>query len=121
MKPVEVRGGNELHQVAVSYLVLHQEREMIRRVALVRRPIFYHARRHVGFATDDRFDARLFRFLIKFDRAVEIAMIGDGDGRHPEFLRLFHQLPHPHRAIEEGVFGVKMEVDEGIGRHPLAL
>jgi hypothetical protein len=33
------------------------------------------------------------------------------------FHRLVHQLPHPHRAIEEQVFGVEMEVNEGIARH----
>jgi hypothetical protein len=58
---------------------------------------------------------------VKFDRAVDIPVVRDGDRRHPEFLRLFHQLLRPHQAIEEGVFRVEMEVDEGIGRHPSAL
>ena len=59
----------------------------------------------------------LRRFLVKFDRAEEIPVIGHGDRRHLEFHRLFHQLLHPHRAIEERVFGMEVEVNEGIAGH----
>ncbi len=121
MQPVEMRGGNQLDEIAITGLVLRQQGEMIGRVALIIRPILDRTGRHVGLAADDRLDARLRRRLIKFDRAVQIAVIGDRDRRHPEFRRLFHQLLHPHRAIEEGVFGVQMEVNEGIGGHATAV
>jgi hypothetical protein len=121
MKSIEVGCGNHLHQVAVTGLVFRQEREVVGRVALVVRPIFHRARRHVRFAADDRFEPGVGRRLVKLDCAVEIAVVGNGDGRHSKFLCLFHQLLHPHRAVEKGVFGVKMKVNEGIGRHPIAL
>ena len=100
MKSVEMRGGDQLYQIAITGLVLRQQSEMIGRVALVFGPILDRARRHVGLATDDRLDPGFGRFLIKFDRAVKISVIGDRHRRHLEFRRLFHQLLHPHRAIE---------------------
>ena len=121
MEPVEVRRGNHLHEVAITGLIFRQEGEMIGGIALVRRAIFHRARRHVSLATDDRFEAGPGRLLVKLDRSVKIPVVGDRDRRHLEFLRLSHQLFRPHQPIEEGVFGVEMEVNEGIGRHPLAL
>ncbi len=90
---------------------------MVGCVALIIRPIRDRTGRHVSLASDDRLDPRFLRFLIKFNRAVKISVIGDRDRRHPELLRFFHQLLHPNRAIEEGVFGVQMEMNEGISGH----
>jgi hypothetical protein len=39
------------------------------------------------------------------------------DRRHFHFGRFLHQLLHPHRAIEERIFSVEMEMNEGISRH----
>ena len=121
MKTVEVRGRDQLDEVVVTGFVLRQEREMVSRVALIARPVLDHARRHVSLAADDGLDARVLCCLVKFDRAVEIPVIGNCHRRHLEFGRLFHQLLRPHQAIEEGIFRVKMEVNEGIGRHSTAL
>jgi hypothetical protein len=79
------------------------------------------ARRKVGLASDNRFHPGARRFLVKFDRAEKIAVIGHGHGRHAEFDRFFHQLLHPHRAVEQGIFGVKVEVNERITRHQLSI
>ena len=57
------------------------------------------------------------RLLVKFDRAKQITVIGHRDRRHLEFRRLFHQLLHPDRAIEQRIFGVQMEMNERIARH----
>jgi len=121
MEPVEVRDRDHLHQVAITGFILRQESEMVGGIALVRRPVFDRARRHVSLATDDRLYPRVGRRLVKLNRAMQIPVIGDRDRGHLEVLRLFHQLLHSHRAVEEGVFGVEMQVNEGIGRHPLAV
>ena len=118
MESVEVRRGNQLHQIAIAGLVLRQQGEMVSRVALIIRPVLDRSRRHVRLAADDRFDTRLGRFLVKFDRPVQIPVVGDRHRGHLEFCRLFHQLLHPHRPVEEGIFRVEVEVNEGIGRHP---
>jgi hypothetical protein len=44
-------------------------------------------------------------------------MIGNRHRWHFHFHRLVHQLSHPNRAIEKGVFGVKMKVNEGVAGH----
>jgi hypothetical protein len=59
MKSIEVRGGNQFHQVAITRVVPGQEREVIGRVALVCGPVFYRPRRHVRFAADDGLDPAL--------------------------------------------------------------
>src|SRR5436305_15201575 len=71
----------------------------------------------VGLSTDYLFDPRLLGALVKIDRSKKIAVIGDRHRRHFHFHRLIHQLSHPHRAIEERVFGVQMEVNERIAGH----
>ena len=57
------------------------------------------------------------RLLVEFDRAIEVSVIGDGHGRHPEFHGFFHQLLHPDTPVQERVFGVQMEMNEGIAGH----
>jgi hypothetical protein len=42
-------------------------------------------------------------------------VVGHGDGGHAEFLGFRGHLLGARHAIEEGVFGVEVEVDEGIG------
>ena len=75
------------------------------------------ARRHIGFHSDDRLQPRIGRRLVKFHRAVEVAVIGDRDRRHLHFGRFCHQRFHPHRPVEERIFGVKMEMNERISGH----
>ena len=74
-------------------------------------------RREVGLAADDRLDPRFFGLLVEIDRPENVAMIRHRHRRHLAALRLFHQVLDPHRPVEEGVFGVQMKVNEGIGRH----
>ena len=121
IESIKVRRGNQLYQIAIAGLVLGQEGEMVSCVALIVRPVLDRSRGHVGFAPDDRFDSRSGRFLIKFDRPMQIAVVRDGNRGHLKFRRLFHQVLHPHRPIEEGIFRVEMEVNEGIARHSTAL
>ena len=121
VKPVEMRGGNEFNQIAISGFVLRQQSEMIRRVAHRIRPIFVRSRRDVRFAANDRFDPGFGRLLIKLNRAEKIAVICHRDRGHLEFHRSFHQLLHPDRAIEERVFGMEVEMNEGVAGHLNAL
>ncbi len=117
MKSIEMRRRHQLHKVAIASLVFRQEREVICRIAPRGRPIFMRAGRDVGFATNDRFYSRPGRFLVKFNRAKQIAVIGDRDGRHLEFGRFFHQLFHSDRTVEQRIFGVQMQMNERIAGH----
>ena len=114
--PFQLAQGNELHQVLVALLVFRQQREMERGVPGRGRFLFEErARRHVNLAPDDRLDPRLFRGLVELHRAIHHAVIGDRHRRHVELLRLFHQVGNAHRAVEGGVFRVKVEMDKGVG------
>ncbi len=121
MHPLEMRSRHQLHEIAITSLVAGQEREMVSRIALRIRAVLDRARRHVSLDSDNRFDPGIGRRLIEFHCAMEVAVIGHGNGRHLHFGRFFHQLLHPHRPIEERIFGVEMEMNEGIGGHATSL
>ena len=69
-------------------------------------------RRDVGFVADDGIDAVGGAFLVKLDRAEEIAVIGHGDRVHAERLGQLHQLRHAARAVEQAVMRVAMEMNK---------
>jgi hypothetical protein len=121
MKTVEVRLRDKFNKVAIAGLVFGEQSKMIGGIALVVRPVLDRTRGHVGLAADDWFNVGVRSGLIKFDRPVQISVIGDGHGRHFEFRGFFHKLFHPHRSIEEGIFRVEVKVNEGTRRHPSAL
>ena len=59
------------------------------------------AGRDVNFAADDGFDAFLARGLVKFNRAVHRAVVGDGERGKFQLMRLVHQPVETARAIEQ--------------------
>jgi hypothetical protein len=58
-------------------------------------------------------DACLVCFFLELPRPVHVAMIGDCEGRHFELERPFDQVIDSICAVEEGIFGVTVEMDEG--------
>jgi hypothetical protein len=42
-------------------------------------------------------------------------LVGDRHRRHAQLAGFFDQLLDPDRAVDQGVFGVEVEVDEGGG------
>ena len=41
-------------------------------------------------------------------------MVSHGDGWHAKLRGAVHQLSDPHGTVQERVFGVEVEVDEGV-------
>ena len=121
MKSVEMRGRNQFHEIAIAGFIARKQREVICRLTQRNRPVFVRARRDVCFATDDRFHPGILRFLIKFDRAEKISVIGHRHRRHLEFLGAFHQLFHPNRTIEQRIFGMEMKMNERIAGHAFSV
>ena len=76
----------------------------------------------VGLTADDGVDDGGLFFvlsfclglLVKLDSTEEITVIGHGDRGHAEFGDAVHQFVDPHRAIQERVFGMEVEVDKGV-------
>ena len=112
-----MRCRNQLHQVLVANLILGQKSDVIRCIASRRWTIFVRNRCDVGFAANDWFYAGATCFLVKFNRPKQIAVIGDRNGRHFEFSRLFHQFFHSNSAVQQRVFGVQMQMNERIAGH----
>ena len=44
---------------------------------------------------------------------MKIAVIGNGETIHPQLGNAVYQIRYPVGAVEEGVLGMRMEVDEG--------
>ena len=71
----------------------------------------------VDLAADQRLDAGLFAGAVEVDGAEEVAVVGQGG--HVELLAALHVAVDPGTAIEQGVVGMAVQVDErlrvGIG------
>ena len=117
MKTIQMRCRYQLDEISIAGLVFGQKSDVIRCIAPRGRPILVRSRGNVGFATNDRLHARASCFLVKFNRAVQIAVIRHRNGGHFEFSRLFHQLFHPDTAIQQRILSVQMEMNERIARH----
>jgi len=54
---------------------------------------------------------------LKLDHAKKVAMIGNGNRRHPKATRLGDERLNPRRAIEQTVLGMQMKMNERRGGH----
>ena len=106
--PLEIPERAELDQVRVALVRLREERQV--RVALGLRPPVVC---DVHLAADDRLHALLAGLPVELDGAGERAVVGERDGRHLEPLRLLDERGDPAGPVEDRVFGVNVEVDEG--------
>src|ERR1019366_10392592 len=78
--------------------------------------------RQIHFASDDGLHLDGFGRLIEFDRAVKIAVMGDGQSRHLHLGHKFQKFAgfsffvgEARRAIEERIFGMGVKMNERIG------
>ena len=110
--------GDQLQQVLVAGHVLGQQHEMVARAAGI--AVVAAAGRHVDLAAEDGLDPGLLGRVVKNQRAVEVAVVGDGRGGRAEGGGGLDQIADADGPVEEAVFGVAMQMDEiGHGsRHP---
>jgi hypothetical protein len=74
---------------------------------------------HVGLHAEDGLDAGRPGRFVEVDGAEEVAVIGDGHGVHAALLHRLRQVAHADGAVEEGIEGMEMEMDEvGQGAEP---
>jgi hypothetical protein len=119
IKAFEVGPRGELQEVGEAHAIAGQEREVVARVLLVAGILLKPAARgDVGLVADDRVDARLLRGVVKFEGAVEVAVVGDRQGVHPEFDRAAHEPVDGARAVEQAVVAVAVEMGETGRAHP---
>ena len=116
IKAVEVALGDELGEVVPALGVLGQQREVGGALAAGQFLFIRHGeRREVDLAAEDRLHALFFAVLVKFDGSVEVSMVGHRHRRHAQLRRPLGQILGADHAVEQGEFGVDVEVDEGIG------
>ncbi len=70
------------------------------------------ARGDIGFAADDRLDARFRGLEIEIEGAEEVAVVRHRDGRHVKVDGLFYEGVEGISPVEQAVFGVKVQMDE---------
>ena len=58
----------------------------------------------VKFRSDDRFDPDFFAGVEKSDRAVHVAVVGDGKSGHPEVFCTLGDRRDPCRAVQDAIF-----------------
>ncbi len=117
VKAVGESDRDELHQVAVADLVFSQQHQVGRLLVDPRLLIQVAARREIDFTADDRLETLGQHRIVKVDHAVEDAMIGDGTGLHAQRGKAVGQVAQADRPVEQGVFGMQVQVGKCCDRH----
>ena len=116
VKAVQRRFGDNLDQVAIALVIFRQHHQMVVAIALGRGAMVFLLA-DVKLAAQDRLHARFFGGIVECHRAEDVAVVGDGHGGHVEFLDAPDQALDFAGAVEQGVVGVKMEMNELRLRH----
>ncbi len=103
--------GDGGQQVAVARLIPGQQGQVIR-VLIVGLPRVAGVTGDVCLDADDGLDAASVRFLVELDSAVEDAVVREGDRLLAQFAGAGHEQRDAGESVQEGVFGVKVEVSE---------
>ena len=71
----------------------------------------------VGLEPEDRIDAQFLGRLIELQRPVQIAVIGQRQGGHPQGLRPFEQSADRAGPVQQAVVAMAMQMGEGKRAH----
>lgn len=112
VEPLTVRSGDEFTEALVTTVILSQHREMVRSGSTLRFELPFKARigSDVQFTSDDWFYSDSCCFSIKFNRTMQIPVIGHSDRWLTELMRPLKHIRQFISSIEETVLGMKMEV-----------
>jgi hypothetical protein len=120
VEALAVARGHELEQVLVAAQVLGQQHEVKARLAL-RRSLLLEARAvgHVDLAAQDGFEPILLGREVEVERAVHVAVVGDGAGGHAVVDGAGAEVADADRPVEERILGVAVQMDESGHGGPL--
>ncbi|MDQ0612474.1 hypothetical protein QF046_000115 [Microbacterium sp. W4I4] len=79
------------------------------------------ARGDVRLEADDGFDPCGARRVVELEGREGVAVVGDGDRRHPVIGRGLGHRGDLRGTVQHGVFAVDMQVHEGVGCHASSL
>ncbi len=120
VETLQVGLAYQLDQVAIALSVPGQQ-DQVEGVA-VGPPLLLQVgtSRHIDLAPDDRRDPYFGGGLIELDSPGQDTVVGEGDRVLAEVVGPLGQTLDPGRSVEQGVFGVGVEVRELDGRHSCA-
>ena len=113
IEAIELRGGGNLEQVFVACFVFGEQQQVRRGSIQLGIAVLHRTRRHVRFHADDRLDPLIGRGFVKVHHPEHRAMIRDSDRVHFQFLYALDEFLDVRETIEQGIFGVNVEVGEG--------
>ena len=103
--------GGDLDQVAVALFVFGEDEQVVVGVAFGGGAVVVLFA-DVEFAADDGLHARVLGGVDEMHGAKNVAVVGHGHGGHPHFLHALAELFDVTRAVEHGVVGVQVQVNE---------
>ncbi len=74
--------------------------------------------RHIDFAPDDRFDPLGTAGVVKSNRSVEHAVIGQGNRILPAFFDALRDLFDTAGTVEKAVFAVQVQMNKSAHKRP---
>ena len=103
--------GYNFHKVLVALIVLGKKYQMVVTVvATADLAVEAGTRGYIDFAAKDRIDSGCFRCPVKIDDAVHDPMVCDGRAVHPKLLYTGNIFFYFIGTVQQGVFGVDVEV-----------
>ena len=104
---LDMPGGDNLHQVLVSVIVLGEQDKVV--ITFFLQSVVTLG--YVDFASDDRFHARMFgRELEEFLHSVHVAVIRDCKTGHAKFFRPVEQVFYGRLAVKDRVLCMDVKV-----------
>ena len=112
---------SHLDQVLKPSGVLTEQSQVVTLVAFSAPATFCEStfRRNVGFVSDDRIDVMRFASSVKFQRAMQVAMVGDSKCIHPVLDRSLYQSGDRAGAVEQAVMGMAVKMGKFPVRHDI--
>jgi len=113
VKPFDIGLAQQVTEVVIPLVVLDQEEEVkMMGVAAVACLVEPAAGRRVDLAAQDGLDVAGLGLLEEGHRSEDVAVVGQGHGRHLVLVGRFHQGGHLRGPVQYAVFGVVMKMDE---------
>ena len=117
VEALEIGGRNQVDEIAVAFLALAQQHQVV--VAVGIRARFVALLRDVHLAADHRLDALRPRGIVELHGAEEVAVVGHRHRGHLLLRYRVDQLADFAGSIEQRIVGVAMKVYERLIRHSL--
>src|SRR5207249_4262112 len=103
--------GSHANEIAKPGAILGEQGEVEAGVAAAARfPVGAFAGGHISFITEDRIETRGPAFLIKLNSSIEVAVIRESQGVHPQLFGARYELGNAASAVEQAVMTVAMQM-----------